>query len=316
MRRALVDTLSGLIERGEPVQVITTDTGFHVFDDFQTRYPENYMNIGIAESAMVGLAAGLALNGRQVFLYGIVPFVTMRCFEQIRVDLCYNRLPVKIVGVGGGFTYGPAGATHHSIEDIAVMRCLPGMTVVCPADAAETKAAVESSLALPGPCYLRIGKTGEPAVHDAAPTAFAIGKGIRLRNGRDIAVVATGNMVRSALDVCDRLVAAGKQPELISMHTVKPIDVNLLEETAGRCRTIATIEEHSIVGGLGAAVAGVVADKRLAVELHRFAAPDTYSADAADQEALRCRYGLTPDRMAREILSIPESIGGSVAGGG
>jgi transketolase len=309
MRRALAETLTELVTEGRPVHVLTADTGFHVFDDFQKRFPDRYLNVGVAESAMVALAAGLARAGRRVFTYGIVPFVTMRCFEQIRLDLCYPLeagLPVTIVGVGGGLTYGPAGTTHHAIEDIAVMRALPNMTVVCPGDGAEVRAAVRASLDLAGPCYLRLGKTGEPAVHAGEIEGFAIGRGVRLQTGGDVALIATGNMLPVAAEACDLLAGRGVEATLVSMHTVKPIDRALVAELAGGCRMIATVEEHSIVGGLGEAVAGVLADSpvpagRAAARLRRFALPDAYAHEAGSQAYFRRRHGLTAEQIADAI---------------
>ncbi len=306
MRRALVETLTELMARDGSIHVLTADTGFHVFDEFQKCFPDRYLNVGIAEAGMVGLAAGLAHAGRRVVIYGIVPFVTMRCLEQIRVDLCYPSeagLPVTIVGVGGGLTYGPAGATHHAIEDIAVMRALPNMTVVCPGDPAEVRAAVRASLRLPGPCYLRLGKTGEPAVHAGEVEGFAIGRGIRLREGKDVALIATGNMLPVAAEACELLARRGVRAALVSMHTVKPIDRALVAELAGRCRLIATVEEHSIVGGLGEAVAGVLADDcpGAPARLRRFALPDAYAHEAGSQAYFRRLWGLTAPQIADAI---------------
>jgi len=253
---------------------------------------------------MIGMASGLALSGMQVFVYGIAPFVTMRCFEQVRNDLCYPILPVRIVGVGAGLTYGPAGMTHHSIEDIAVMTCLPNMTVVCPGDPPEVEKAVEASMSLPGPCYLRLGKSGEPLVHATPPSAFTIGKGIRIREGGELALVATGSMLATAVDVCEILTGKGLRPEVVSMHTVKPIDGDLISQLADRCHTIATIEEHSIFGGLGSVVAQVIADRGLGskMRLKMFGLPDEYVHQAGSQEYLRRQYGLAADQIAGGIL--------------
>ena len=302
MRKALVKVLTERMAWDDSVYVLTADTGFHVFDEFQQQFPDRFMNVGISEAAMIGMAAGMAQAGKQVFVYGIVPFVTMRCFEQIRNDLCYPDLPVRVVGVGGGLTYGPAGMSHHSIEDIAVMSCLPNMTVVCPGDPVEVEKAVAAVMSLPGPCYLRLGKTGEPIVHTQGADGFAIGKGIRLREGRDVALIATGNMLTTACEACELLAGRGLEPELISMHTVKPIDRELIVDLASRCHTVATIEEHSILGGLGAAVAGIAADEELDVRLRRFAVPDVYVHEAGSQDYLRRRFGLEADQIADQVL--------------
>lgn len=303
MRIAFLNKLTELMEQDDSIYVLVADTGFHVFDEFQNRFSQRYLNAGISEASMIGMASGLAVSGKKVFVYGIVPFVTMRCFEQIRVDLCYPELPVTIVGVGGGLTYGPAGMTHHSIEDIAVMNCLPNMTVICPGDPIETQQAVEAVMLLEGPCYLRLGKTGEKVVHSRRQKSFAIGKGLRVRKGNDVAIIATGNMLPTAVDTCNILEADGMGPELVSMHTIKPIDKELIIELARRCRLIATVEEHSIIGGLGSVVAGVLTEEELntKVLLKKFAIGDEYARKAGSQDYLRRQYGLTAETIADEV---------------
>jgi len=303
MRQAFLNELTRSMELDPSVFLLTGDTGFHVFDDFQETFRDRYLNTGICEAAMIGMAAGLALSGKRVFVYGIAPFVTLRCFEQIRVDLCYANLPVTIVGVGAGLTYGPAGATHHTIEDIAVLSALPNMTVVCPGDPSEAGAAVKGIMSLKGPCYLRIGKSGEPAVHQGELADFRIGRGIRLRHGRDVALIATGNMLPTAAAAAWILAEQGLDPEVISMHTVKPLDEELVRDVAGRCKLIATLEEHVARGGLGSAVSDVITADGAGVRVLRFALPDAYACEAGSQAYLRAKYGLTADDIAGRILA-------------
>ncbi|HOO78373.1 MAG TPA: transketolase C-terminal domain-containing protein [bacterium] len=301
MRQGFIRTVMDLAAEREDVYLVTADTGFTILERFRERYPDRYLNVGIAEAAMVGVAAGLALSGKRVFCYTIVPFATMRCFEQIRVDLCYQKLPVALVGVGQGLTYGTAGATHHAIEDIAVMRALPGMTVICPGDALETARAVRASLELDGPCYIRIGKSGEPPVHESEDFEFEIGKGCLLRPGRGLALIATSNMVEPALRVAEALAAAGEDPAVVSMHTVKPLDRGLLEELSRTCPLLATMEEHSLIGGLGSAVAEAVVDGNLPVKVVRFGIPDTYAPVAGSQDYLRELLGFSPAHVAARL---------------
>jgi len=314
VRQAFVKTISELMQGDDSIMLLTADTGFHVFDEFQNVFPDRYLNVGISEAAMIGMAAGLAIDGKQVFVYGIAPFVTMRCFEQIRVCLCYPNLPVRIVGVGAGLTYGPAGMTHHSIEDIAVMSCLPNMAVVCPGDPVEVREAVRASVGLPGPCYLRLGKTGEPTIHTAGIEAFAIGRGIRIAEGSGIGIVAVGNMLETAVGVHQRLKDEGMDPELVSMHTVKPIDRDLILDLADRCHTIATIEEHSVIGGLAGTVAGVVTGEGRTVRLQTFALPDQYEHYAGSQAFIRSRCGLTVEAIASRLLECANGAGRSGSG--
>ncbi len=290
-----------LAEKDDSIYLLTGDAGFTILEKFRDRFPGRYYNVGIAESAMIGLAAGLAMSGKTVFVYSIVPFITMRCFEQVRIDLCYQNLPVKLVGVGQGVTYGTAGATHHAIEDIALMRVLPNMTVICPGGPVETKKAVAASMGLKGPCYIRLGKSGEPTVYPDENIPFTIGRGIRVREGEGIALVATSNMVPTAAEVAGMLEEDGLRPEMISMHTVKPIDRELLAATATRCPLIATLEEHSLIGGLGSAVAEVILADQLPARLITFGIPDQYAPVAGSQEYLRGLFGLTPDQVAAVI---------------
>ncbi len=301
MRHAFINTLMDLAERDDSICLLTGDAGFTILERFRDRFPGRYYNVGIAEAAMIGLAAGLAMSGKTVFVYSIVPFVTMRCFEQVRVDLCYQNLPVKLVGVGQGVTYGTAGATHHAIEDIAIMRALPNMTVICPGGPIETKKAVAASLGLEGPCYIRLGKSGEPTVYEDEDIPFQIGRGIRVREGKGVALVATSNMVPTAAAVAQLLAEDGRKPEVISMHTVKPIDRKLLQETAARCSLIATLEEHNLIGGLGSAVAEVILADRLPARLITFGIPDTYAPVAGSQEYLRELFGLSPRQVAAVV---------------
>jgi len=301
MRQAFINTLMDLADRDDSIYLLTGDAGFTILERFRDRYPGRYYNVGIAEAAMIGLAAGLAMSGKTVYVYSIVPFVTMRCFEQVRVDLCYQKLPVKLIGVGQGVTYGTAGATHHAIEDIAVMRVLPNMTVICPGGPIETKKAVAASMDLEGPCYIRLGKSGEPTVYPDENIPFAIGRGIRVREGEGVALVATSNMVPTAAEAAGLLEKEGWNPEVISMHTVKPIDRELLAATAARCSLIATVEEHSLIGGLGSAVAEVILADRLPVRLITFGIPDTYAPVAGSQEYLRELFGLLPEQVLSVI---------------
>lgn len=304
MRTAFINKLTELAHKDSRVYLITSDTGFKVFDDYQKIFPKRYLNIGISEASMIGVAAGLALSGKIVFVYGIVPFVTMRCFEQIRNDLCMQNLPVKIVGVGQGFTYGGEGATHHAIEDIAVMSCLPNMTVVCPGDPVETEKAMEASMLLEGPAYFRIGKSGEKVLHTNGLPGFEIGKGILLSEGDDLALIATGNMLETAIDVADSLRQKGFSPAVVSMHTVKPIDRKMIKELSKKYGLLATIEEHSHIGGLGSMVANVISDENLDVELVKFAVPDMYVNSSQNQESLRNRFGLSRKKIADKMSTI------------
>jgi transketolase len=255
----------------------------------------------VAEANMTGLAAGMALSGKIVFTYSIGNFPTMRCLEQIRNDVCYHDANVKIVCVGGGFSYGSMGATHHAIEDLAVMRAIPNISVVAPGDPVETRGATRAVVAHPGPCYLRLGKAGEPTVH-AGPVDFRLGKAIRLRDGSDVTLISTGGMLQTAVKAADRLAAANIRARVVSMHTLKPLDtdevVAALRETGG----LFTLEEHSVIGGLGGAVAEVVAESNLPrIPFKRLGMPSIFSPHMGSQEYMLAQHGLSDESVAAAI---------------
>lgn len=308
MRTAFINTLIELARKDERIFLFTGDLGFSVFEKFQEEFPDRFFDIGVAEANMVGIAAGLALSEKIVFIYSIVPFVTMRCFEQVRNDICYQNVNVKIIGVGGGLCYGSAGMTHHSLVDIAIMRALPNMTVICPGDPIEAEMATELATSHQGPIYIRLGKSHEPKVHLNIPN-FKIGKGITIRNGRDVTIIATGNILYNAKCITDKLINQGLDVRLISMHTVKPLDRSIILESAQETKVIFTIEEHSLIGGLGSAVAEVLAETdSKKVLFRRFALPDRYLKDIGSQECLRGKNALSIDQIANSILEQYNSI--------
>lgn len=301
MRAAFINKLTEFARNDKDVYLVTSDTGIGVFDEFKKEFPDRYVNVGIAEAAMIGIAAGLALSGKKVFCYAIATFITMRCFEQIRVDLCYQNLPVKLIGVGGGLTYGAAGSTHHTIEDIAVMSSLANMKVICPGDPFEVEKAMEDMLKLDSPCYLRIGKSGEKLINDVS-SEFQTGKGTVIKSGSKIALISTGNMLETAVEVAERLQDNGMDPEVISMHTIKPIDRELVINTARKCSYIVSIEEHNVIGGLGSMLSSVITDEGLAIKLLKVGIPDTFVSCVGDQDYLRGIYGLTAQDITDKIL--------------
>jgi transketolase len=300
MRNAFVRALTEAAADDTRIMLLTADLGYKIFDDFASRYPNRFMNVGIAEANMTGVAAGLAMEGRKPFIYSIAPFATLRNYEQIRNDICYNEADVTVVGVGGGYSYGPNGPTHHALEDIGAMRMLPNMTVVCPGDPVETAAAVHAIAAHRGPCYLRLGRAGEPPVHDALPS-IRLGEGLRIREGSDVAVLSTGNMLATAIAAADLLEPMGIRCRVVSMHTVKPLDMEQVLAAARETRLVATIEEHFLAGGFGSAVAEMLADLDGPVRLRRFGAADRFAHLAGDQAFHREANGLTPPQVANAI---------------
>jgi transketolase len=308
MRNAFIRALTDAAASDERIVFLTGDLGFKLFDDFAARYPGRFMNVGVAEATMAGVAAGLALEGKKPFIYSIVPFATLRCYEQIRNDICYHEADVTVVGVGGGYSYGPNGPTHHALEDIAVMRALPNMTIVCPGDPAETVAAVHALARHRGPAYLRLGRAGEPTVHPG-PVTLTIGTSLVLREGRDVALLATGNMLATAVRVADLLAPRGLACRVVSMPTVKPLDTAAIDAAIATGGVLATLEEHSLIGGFGAAVAEHVAEQGGAVRFRRFAAPDRFSHTCGDQEFHRGACGLDAPAIADAVARLAAAGG-------
>ncbi len=302
MRTAAIQTLEKLAAGDDRIFLLTADLGFKTFDRFRSAHPDRFVNVGVAEANMIGIAAGLALSGFNVYCYSIIPFLTMRCLEQIRVDLCYHNLNVKLLGMGGGLAYGLEGMTHHAIEDIAVLRSLPDMTVVAPGDPLEVAAIMNQSAAYLGPLYIRLGAEGSPPVHPTTPE-IEIGKGLVLGEWGNIGIIANGSALHTAKIVSETLTSRGITTTLISMPTVKPLDCELVTGCARNCEAIFTIEEHSIIGGLGSAVAEVLAEMGYRGRFRRIAAPDSYCSDIGRVEYLRQRCGLTPELVTDKILS-------------
>jgi transketolase len=236
-------------------------------------------------------------------LYTITPFLTTRCLEQIRVDLCYQNLPVTLVGVGGGLSYAELGATHHSCEDIGLLRMLPGMVVECPGDAVEVRLGLRAALQQDQPMYLRLGKRGEPVVH-AEPPPFAIGKSIQIRGGSEVCLLSTGNLLPIAVDAAAELDAAGISTRVESFHTVKPLDERLLSEVFDAYSLVVTIEEHSVLGGLGGSVAEWLADRPTSPKgrLLRIGTPDVFFHESGEQEHAREYFGFTPGGIASRVI--------------
>ena len=301
MRTAFVKTLEKLADKDSSIFLLTADLGFKLFDDFRRRFPDRFINVGVAEGNMIGVAAGMALSDKNVYCYSMVPFLTMRALEQIRVDICYHNLPVKLIGVGGGLAYGLEGMTHHGIEDLAVMRSLPNMTVVAPGDPLECEAAVRESRTYSGPLYIRLGGNNDPAIHDGN-IEFKIGQGIVVKEGKDVSIFATGTMLPVASKVVDLLGERGYQSNLVSIHTIKPLDIKLVREVANRSKAVFTIEEHSKIGGLGSAVAEALIEGGWKGIFKRFALPDKYGGHIGKTEYLREKHGLSCWKIYGDIL--------------
>ena len=303
MRTAFFNALMELAELNPDIFLVVGDLGFGVVEPFARRFPQRFVNTGVAEQNMSGIAAGLALSGKTVFTYSIANFPTLRCLEQIRNDICYHSANVKIVAVGGGFSYGPLGMSHHATEDLAIMRVLPEMIVVAPGDPMEAAMATAAVAAHPGPCYLRLGRAGEPIIHQG-PIEFSLGKAITVRDGDDVTLISTGAMLPVAIDVAEEL---PWQTRVLSMHTLNPLDEDAIVRAARETGGIFTLEEHSIIGGLGGAVAEILAESGgLSIPFKRLGLPPVFSSHIGTQEYLRMRYGLAAADITRTIRATME----------
>lgn len=302
MRNAFADELTSLGGSDPRVMLLSGDIGNKLFDNFKSIAPGRFVNCGIAEANMMGMAAGLAMNGFRPVVYTITPFTTTRCFEQIRVDVCYHRAPVIIVGTGSGLSYAELGPTHHSCEDIAILRTLPGMKVVCPADATELRLAMRAALAQDDPVYMRIGKKGEATIHDTLPN-FALGDAITIRDGVDVCLIGTGTMVATALDAADKLITQGISARVESFHTIKPLDEGRLAEIFSRYPLVVLIEEHGRIGGLAAAVAEWSLSRSTSYrpKVLSFGVPDEFPHVIGSQEYLRHQFGLTAEAITQSV---------------
>lgn len=304
MRTAFIEELIAIAEKDDRVWLVCGDLGYSVLEAFSERFPDRYLNAGVAEQNMTGIAAGLALTGKVVFTYSIANFPIMRCLEQIRNDVCYHKLDVKVVAVGGGLAYGSHGYTHHAVEDLAIMSAMPNMTVVAPGDPVEARAVTAALAATPGPAYLRLGKAGETTWHKQ-PLDFRLGHAIKIREGRDLTLISTGGVLGIAIGAARRLDDMGCFTRLLSMPSLVPLDVDAIARAANETAAIITIEEHGI-GGLGTMTAEVLASARSAVPFYPLRLNRDPIRLSGSQEQLRAAQGISVEGIlaaAKKILN-------------
>lgn len=302
MRNVFAKAVTDLSDEYPELVMMAGDIGNRLFDRFKEKHPDRFYNCGVAEANMTGVASGLAASGLRPITYTITPFNTVRCLEQIRLDICYPNLPVIVVGTGAGLSYAGLGATHHSMEDIAILRTLPNMHVVCPADPVEVRLAVKDALRLGRPTYIRLGKKGEPVIHESDPD-FTIGRGIVVRDGPDVAILSVGNMLSAALKSAEQLQKQGVSAKVVSLHTVKPLDDMLLGALFEEQKLVVIVEEHGLIGGAGSAVLEWGNAKRVDLrKLICIGGPDRFLFACGDQKEARAMLGLTPDHITQQIL--------------
>jgi len=301
VRDTFIRTLRSLAEQDPRVLLMTGDLGFGVLTSFAKDLPAQYLNVGVAEQNLTGVACGAALSGHVVFTYSIGNFPTLRCLEQIRNDVCYHGANVKVVAIGGGFSYGSLGISHHATEDIAILRALPGMTVLCPGDLYEAAEATAIAYHTPGPCYLRLDKSAAPQVA-GSDDRVVTGVPRRLRAGSTVAIFGVGGVLEDALDAAAALDRDGLSCGVYSVHTIKPLDTQAIAAIVRSSALVVTVEEHTIDGGLGSVVLEACAAEGVwPARLQRFAMKNEFSSVVGSQKYLRERYGLSADALARGI---------------
>lgn len=305
MRDTFVNALLGHARADHNVLLVTGDLGFGVLDGFSRDLPAQFINAGVAEQNMTGLSAGLALEGKNVFTYSIANFPTLRCLEQIRNDVAYHNASVNIVAIGGGFSYGALGMSHHATEDIAILRALPGLRVYAPCDEAETIALVGHMVASPAPTYLRLDKSKVAARHGEPVIP---GRLRQLRDGNHVVIVGYGGIVAEALAAADALASDGIQSSVYSAHTLKPFDAQTLMRLARTHEAMLTVEEHVPSGGLGSLAADTFVEAgELPKRFARMCLPDAYSAIVGSQEYLRLRHGLDATAIAARVRKLMDA---------
>jgi transketolase len=299
MREAYRRTLLELAQHDSCIYCLDSDTG-GLEDSFGVSLPNQYVQVGIAEANLMTMAAALAVAGKIPFVNTMAGFASARACEQVKIDIAYNRLPVKIIATHSGVSAGHLGPTHHALEDLAIMRAFPHMTVIVPADAIETIKAVEAAVHIPGPVYIRLGRGPTELVYDSDYT-FEVDRAVQLRRGTDVTIVACGPYpILASLEAHDRLVTEGIYAQVLNAHTIKPLDAMTLVNSAAQTRGFVTVEEHNIIGGLGSALAEIVSEYN-PCPVYRIGIPDVFCDRVGSQMDLLAAYGVTADHIVEAV---------------
>lgn len=305
MRKTCLDSVYEIAKRDNRVFFLGSDLGVGTLKQFKAEMPERYFMEGVSEANLIGVAAGLALEGKIVYANTIATFITRRCFEQVALDLCLHNVKVRLIGNGGGMVYAPLGPTHLAIEDIAIFRALPRMTILAPADAGEMRRMMPATVDYPGPIYIRLAKGGDPIVTNEN-TPFVIGKAYPMREGSDALVITTGVMLKRGLDAAAQLAADGVQTAILHVPTIKPLDQDTILQYASRVPAVVTVEEHTIIGGLGSAVAELLAEADFGTpkRLKRIGIPDMFPDRYGSQDTLLARFQITSEAIVAAIQEL------------
>lgn len=300
MRKVATNGIYDLAKRDPRVVFVGSDLRSGLLDEMRETMPDRFYMEGVSEAILIGMAAGLAFEGYMPFVNTIATFLTRRCLEQVAIDVALHKLPVRLLGSGGGAVYAPLGPTHMAIEDIALLRTMPNMTIVAPCDAPEMQRAMDASLSWDGPIYLRIAKGGDPVI-SRPDLPFAFGRAIELREGRDVVFMGTGVATTQALEAAELLAKEDIEAGVLHFHTVKPLDVEAIAAAAKSARLIVSVEEHTRIGGLGSAIAETFVDEGITVPLVRVGFPDQYWHEYGSQDHIMRLAGLMGPQLAATV---------------
>lgn len=308
MRKTCLDMVYELAKKDDRIFYIGSDLGVGTMDKFKEEMPDRFFMEGISEANIIGMAAGLAMEGKIPYVNTIATFITRRCFDQLVVDLCLHNANVRLIANGGGLVYAPLGPTHEAIEDLAILRAIPNMTIVAPADAEEMRRLMPLTVDYKGPIYIRLAKGYDPIVTtDQVP--FEIGKAIPMREGSDALIVTTGITLKLAQDAAQALGEKGIESAVLHVPTIKPLDSDTILAYSDAVPVIITIEEHTLVGGLGSAVAEILAEANfgLAKRFKRIGIPDVFPDEYGSQASLMERYSITSEHLVSVVSGFTES---------
>ena len=296
MRSSVIKAIYDYAAKNKKVFLITGDAGYGVLDEYRKHFPRRFLNLGIAEQNTISFSAGMSLAGHKVFVYNIAPFVLYRCFEQVRNDICYQKLPVTLIGIGSGVTYAPQGVTHYSVEDIALARTLPNLTILSPCDPQEARLCAEYSFKSKSPVYIRIAKSGEPRIHHRK--IKSVQTPIVIRKGKGVAVLFHGSV---AVEVIKAVEGLKIKPKVVSMPLIKPLDFGALKSNLKNIHTIITVEEHFVDGGLGSLLAEWIVRDKLNFRLRKLGIKNEFIHSIRNNSGMRSLYGISSREISAEI---------------
>lgn len=296
-----MDGLTELMKEDKNTMLLTADLGWNSFDHIRENYSSQFMNLGLSEQAMVGIAAGMAKMGKNVFAYSIIPFLIYRAFEQLRNDICYHDLPVRLVGTGAGFAYGEAGSTHHPFEDLRVAGALPNLVILNPSDQIEVKIFLQKMKGLNHPVYMRLGRSGEPILHDKL-LKIDVGKPLKLNNGEDVLIISTGTVTGVAIAAAKKLNAVKEVAEVLEIHTFKPFDDGTIRKEAEGKKVVVTIEDNN--GALEDKVANALINTHKSYNFISFRTPDQFAHTAGRSTYMLDLYGITSQKVIERVMKV------------